>query len=439
MAKKLNEEDHDMLAQLGFDLDAEPPTKTVAQAFDETRATGGVREIEEFRAQHGRMPDSRQDISEYILAARLDKFRKSEESDILPETAGNQEIPSGKSVLSTGDEWIDKLDDDALLAELGIEESPITTLKFVRSAAERKAAAERKSADYIAQRDQCHDFSEFKPLFEKIQREIKAKTRGTRLFRGNPQIEKGRYFILNGQIAYVASKDGTFTDNHGFRDARLRVIFDNGTESDLLMRSLQKALLADKAGRRITESDISALPMFAQQEDNDDGGETSGRIYVLRSNSDNPYIVENRDFIHKIGVTGGSVEKRIANAVNDPTFLMADVEIVNTYRLLTTGHREINRVKLENMIHRIFGSAQCDMAISDRFGGSVRPQEWFLAPYSVIDEAIRRIGHAIENGRMIDFTYDRETCQLQNDNPEPDDCPEIDDCPKPDNCPELDF
>ena len=424
MTGRFSKEDHDLLAQLGVDPGMEPPVKTAAQASDETRATGGVREIEEFRAQHGRMPDSRQDVSEYILAARLDNFRKSEESDIPLEIAGNQGIPSGKSVLSTGDEWIDELDDDALLAELGIEESPITTLKFVRSAAERKATAERKSADYVAQRDQCHDFNEFKPLFEKIQREIKAQTRGTRLFKGNPQIEKGRYFILNGQIAYVARKGETFIDNHGFRDARLRVIFDNGTESDLLMRSLQKSLVADKTGRRITEPDITALPMFAEQENND--GETSGRIYVLRSKSDHPHIAENRDLLHKIGVTGGSVEKRIANAGNDPTFLMADVEIVNTYRLQTTGHRKINRVKLENMIHRIFGSAQCDIKVPDRFGIPVRPEEWFYAPYSVIDEAITRIGHAIEDGNRIDFAYNRETCQLQNDNPEPDDCPEPD-------------
>ena len=423
MTRRLNEEDHDMLAQLGIDLGAASPEKVVVQESDETRATGGVKEIEEFRARHGRMPDSSQDVSEYILAARLDKFRKSEESDIPSETAGNQGISSVKSVLSTGNEWIDELDDDALLAELGIEDSPITTLKFVRSAAERRAAAKRKSADYIAQRDQCHDFDEFKPLFEKIQRELKTKIRGTRLFGGNPQIEKGRYFILNGQIAYVARKDKTFTDNHGFRDARLRVIFDNGTESDLLMRSLQKALVADKAGRRITEPDITSLPMFAEQENNDDG-DTSGRIYVLRSKSDDPYIVANRNYVHKIGVTGGSVEKRIANAKNDPTFLMADVEIVNTYKLQTADRRKINRVKLENMIHRIFGSAQVDIKVPDRFGVPVQPKEWFFAPDFVIDEAITRIGHAIGNGKMIDFTYNTETCQLQDDNPETDDCPE---------------
>ena len=148
------------------------------------------------------------------------------------------------------------------------------------------------------------------------------------------------------------------------------------------MRSLQKALQQDPAGRRIMEP--SAGPLFADQ--NEEGDEASGIVYVLRSKSDHPTIAAHRDVLHKIGVTGGDVARRVANARLDPTFLMADVEIVATYELYN-----IDRTRLENLIHRIFGPARLDIEIKDRFGQPVIPREWFLVPLFVVDEVIDKI------------------------------------------------
>ncbi|MGH7002103.1 MAG: GIY-YIG nuclease family protein, partial [Stellaceae bacterium] len=201
------------------------------------------------------------------------------------------------------------------------------------------------------------------------------------------------------QKAYVAAMEEPFANEHGDIDARLRVIFDNGTESNLLMRSLQRALQQDPTGRRIIEP--SAGPLFAGQ--NEEGDEASGIIYVLRSKSDHPAVAAHRDVLHKIGVTGGDVARRIINARLDPTFLMADVEIVATYELYN-----INRTKLENLIHRIFGAARLDIEIKDRFGQPVIPREWFLAPLFVIDEAVERI----KNGTITGYTYDPKTASL---------------------------
>lgn len=148
------------------------------------------------------------------------------------------------------------LDDDALLAELGIEaEAPeITELRYVRSNAERKAAED------VANREACADFEKFKPLFEQVQRELDTGMRETRPFELKAEIEKGRFFIVGGQKAYVAEKGEQTLTDQGRTDARLRVIFDNGTESNMLMRSLQRALNKDDAGRRIT--DPVAGPLF---------------------------------------------------------------------------------------------------------------------------------------------------------------------------------
>ena len=166
------------------------------------------------------------------------------------------------------------------------------------------------------------------------------------------------------------------------------------------MRSLQRALHKDEAGRRIT--DPVAGPLFAGE--NEEGDQVSGTIYVLRSKSDHPVVAANRDVLHKIGVTWGDVARRIANARLDPTFLMADVEIVATYELYN-----INRTKLENLIHRIFDPARLDIEIKDRFGQPVIPREWFLVPLFVVDEAIEKI----RDGTITSYTYDAKAALLR--------------------------
>ena len=141
--------------------------------------------------------------------------------------------------------------------------------------------------------------------------------RETRPVELKAEIKPGRFFIVGGQKAYVAEMGKEFTQQYGDKDARLRVIFDNGTENNMLRRSLQRALHKDAAGRRIT--DATAGPLFAGQ--TEDGDEVSGTIYVLRSKSNLPFVAENRDLVHKIGVTNASVEERIAGARLEPTFL----------------------------------------------------------------------------------------------------------------------
>lgn len=291
---------------------------------------------------------------------------------------------------------LEEFDDDELLAQLGVDgaaTADITELRHVRSIAEKRAAEE------IANRQRCEDFDRFKPLFEQVQKELGAGLRQTRRFERKSEIAPGRFYILGGQKAYIAGMEEPFTNEQGKLDARLRVIFDNGTESNLLMRSLQKALQQDPAGRRIIDS--SAGPLFADQ--NEEGDEASGVIYVLRSKSDHPVVAAHRDVLHKIGVTGGDVVRRIANARLDPTFLMADVEIVATYELYN-----ISRSRLENLIHRVFDPARLDIEIKDRFGQPVIPREWFLVPLFVVDEAVDRI----KDGTISGYRYDTKAAAL---------------------------
>ena len=395
MAKtKFTDEDDDLLAELGVEVESK---KTSVRTPREERIIAGFEEIQRFVEEQGRVPSHGEDndIFERIYATRLDQIRSQQECWDAVRDLDNQGLLDASlqsDVVSAED-----LSDEELLSELGVEidvNSDVTALRHVKPRAEIRAAEE------VADRTRCSDFDKFKPIFEAVQKELESGMRETRPFKDDATVNKGNLFILSGQKVYIAEKGEEYLPEHGRPDARLRVIYDNGTESDLLMRSLQRALNKDEHGRRI--SDPSAGPLFSGEAGEDDLA--SGKIYVLRSKSDHPVVKESRDVLHKIGVTGGSVEKRIANAAHDATYLLADVEVVATYELFN-----INRTKLENLIHKIFDRARLDIEIKDRFGHPVVPREWFLVPLFAIDEAVEKI----KDGTIADFFYDPEQAMLR--------------------------
>jgi len=376
------------------------PEKKGGRTPREERVIAGFEEIQRFTEKHGRAPQHGEDrdIFERLYAVRLDRLRKLDEYRALLSTLDHQGLlnaADGADLIPVED-----MDANALMAELAGAggESEITELRHVRSTAEKRAAEE------IANREQCHDFLKFKPLFAQVQQDLEQGVRATRPFVKDAgflkaDISEGQFFILGGQVAYVAEVGETFKAPNGESDARLRVIYSNGTESNLLLRSLQRALYKDEAGRRIT--DPVAGPLFAGE--SNDGDLASGTIYVLRSRSDHPVVAAHRDVLHKIGVTGNDVARRIANAKLDATFLMAEAEIVATYTLYN-----INRTRLENLIHRVFDPARLDIEIKDRFGNPVVPREWFLVPRFVVDDAVEKI----KDGSITRFVYDPATASL---------------------------
>jgi len=373
------------------------PKKEKKLTPGEERIIAGFEEIQRFVEDHGRPPQHGEDrdIFERLYAVRLDRIRALEECREVVADLDHQGLLAGGTDVQG--ESAENLDDDELLAELS-DMAPggeLTELRHVRSTAEKRAV------DEIANRTRCEDFEQFRPLFQQVEAELKAGIRETRRFGQDPSVEQGNFFILNGQMVYVAEVGEDFKAPNGERDARLRVVYSNETESDILLRSLQRALYKDETGRRITEHD--AGPLFRDTLEDDDV--ETGTIYVLRSKSENPFVAEHRELIHKIGVTGGKVEARVANAEHDATYLLAEVEVVATYKLAG-----INRTKLEALLHRVFAPAQLDLQIKDRFGHPVKPREWFLVPLSVINEAVDRI----RDGSITQMAYDPQTASLVN-------------------------
>ena len=392
MARKFTEEDDALLAELGVDIE---PRKAVVRTPQEERIIAGFEDIQRFVEKNGRAPchDPDGDIFQRLYAVRLERIRDQEDCRALLTPFDHQALLNGKR--ETGTAAMDDLDDDALLAELGVEagEADVTRLRHVRPSAEKRAAEE------VAIRRECPEFDTFRPVFERVQRELDAGIREARRFRDEASIEPGQLFILGGQKVLVAEKGEEFRNAQNRRDARLRVIFDNGTESNMLRRSLERALQKDETGRRIPDN--WAGPLFADR--STDGDQATGTIYVLRSHADIPFVAENRELVHKIGVTTSKVESRIAGARLDPTYLMADVEVVASYQLYN-----VDRGKLERLIHRIFDSVRLDVEIEDRFGNPVVPREWFLVPLPAINEAVEKI----VDGTITKYTYDAKSATL---------------------------
>jgi hypothetical protein len=394
MPERVTDEDLDLLDELGVDTAAATAGGRTAK---EQRIIAGFEEIERFVEQHGRVPEhgENRDIFERLYAVRLDRVRESAECrEVLKDMDARGLLGAGDQASESLTE--DESNDEDLLASLGVETSPandVTEVVHVRSRAEIQAAEE------IAKRTPCSDFDQFKPLFEKVQQELETGQRQTVKYKEYAEVKKGDLFVLDGQKVMVAGLGKRFVSEYGRPDRRLRVVYDNGTESDLLVRSLQRALYKDKASRRITEPGFG--PLFSEVEHEDDLA--TGYIYVLRSKSEHPFVAANRSVIHKIGVTGGDVKTRVANAKKDPTYLLADVEIVATFKLAN-----VNRKALEALLQKFFGRARLDLELKDRFGSQVEPREWFLVPLPVIDEAIQKI----KEGTIANFRYDPETAGL---------------------------
>ena len=361
----------------------------------EERVITGFEEIQTFFEENGRLPVQGvdNDIFERLYTVRLDQIRANHEYRDLVQDLDHQGLLKDTEQVAEAEYG----NDAELLAELGVappKEGDITFLKHVKTRQEVRAVKE------IANRTKCEDFDNFKPIFESVQQDIKTGLRSTVAYRDFAKIEQGDWFILSGQMVYIAEVGELFVNKNKQKDGRLRVVYDNGTESDILLRSLQRALNKDATGRRITSASLG--PLFEGLSDENDI--ESGTIYVLRSLSDHPVIAENRDVIHKIGVTGSKVETRLSKAKLDPTFLMAEVEVIATYELFN-----INRVKLESILHRFFESAKLNLKIMDRFGNPVTPKEWFLVPFNVIDQMVEKI----KDGSIGNYIYDIESASIQ--------------------------
>lgn len=357
-----------------------------------------LNDVTRFFEQHGRLPDANaSNYEEMRLGTIWENLAKSpseelRQADRLGLLARKEEVAEVS--------WRDEVEDDDIpdslddiFADDGLDVQPeLVQLKHVTPAAERQMPDHR--ADFIP----CKDFDQFAGLFETMQQALDSGAREATLIEKWAVIEpvEGDFFIRNGLLAYIAEK-GESTQRGGARDHRLRVIFSNGTESDPLMSSFRKSLTEDKTARVVQRLGLGPLDPDWET----DKVSLSGTIYVARSLSEDPAIRPQRDILYKIGVTSQDVRRRVADARNDPTFLLAPVEIVATYEL-----QNLSRSKVENLLHRFFDSARPgELFIIDRFGKRIRPREWFY----VLPEHVGQAAQLIRDRQLHLHQYDRAT------------------------------
>ena len=368
-------------------LDVKLSTST--PSTEEQRILNSFEEINRFIDRFKRNPGETESpsVSEQGLRIRLTGLvNNSDIHEILCPHDRHGLLPQeGVTEPQTLDEILD-IDDELL----STPQDDIFNLVHARPAAAK--------TDKVSERQVCEEFDKFKPLFDQCVREINEGKRKTIKFAKEQEITAGEFFILNGVMAYVAEVGKTHIRGRK-KNARLRLIFDNGTEGNNLLRSLATELYKDPNGRRVTTPD--AGPLFDAQVE--EGDTQTGMIYVVKSLSDDPEIRKLDGMLHKIGFTAGKMEVRIQNAKDDPTFLMAPVHPVATYTLYN-----IDKVKLEHLLHSFFADARLDIDITDRFGKKVKPREWFLLPIEVIAEAITRL----QDESIIDHRFDPDTASI---------------------------
>lgn len=365
-------------------LDAPEKPKKITAADRLERA---FLEIVEFRRAHGRIPSSTtREIAERKLGARLDGILTNEEKIAALkhlDEFGMLEVPEAPASLDdllAGDD-LDLLGDESGL--LDVSDLPM-----------RKAP---NSPDSVAKRKKSLDFHQFEHLFKTKHAELAEGAVRLAPFKGLPTVEEGRFFVLNGIMLFVAEVGETKTMVVGGKPEpkqRLRVIFENGTESAMYRQSLS-IRLHEQEGKVITRTGFEHEEIF-------DADKESGHIYVLQSLSDDPQIAGIED-LHKIGFSTTSVEQRVKNAEKSPTYLMAPVKIVENYRTYN-----LKPSALEHLLHRVFAEVRIDLTQVDCKGRNYDPSEWFVAPRKVINQAI----NMIMSGEIVDYVYDPQLRKL---------------------------
>lgn len=251
----------------------------------------------------------------------------------------------------------------------------------------------KKKADYIAQHKLCENFNEYKPLFAKVHRELKQGRRSLVKINKTATLAEGRYYLVGGQMLLLEKIGELKRSSNFLPDARTRCIYENGTESDILLQTLRKNVVGD--GYAVTELQDESNRGFFDNSEVSANDKITGYIYILSSLSQDPAIKEVKN-LYKIGFSTNSVEQRIANAENEPTYLMAPVKIQASYKVVN-----MNSQKFEDLIHQLLKPVQFQVSVFDEKGIEHQPQEWFVVPLPVVDVIIQKI----MDGSIVGYTY----------------------------------
>jgi len=376
--------------------------KTTQVKTDEARLIDEFEEINVFFDKNHREP-SQGSMSEYALMARLKKVRNDEAFKKVLKAYDRHNLLGHVEMDSPTLE--DVLNDDSGILDTSDD---LSIFKYRHIPKEE----DRAKTDFVAKRKSLGDreFAPYEKMFHKVHQEIKDGRRRIVEFKdADTQLNEKSFYFIDGVMVYLEKLEGEKRQNENLshetlrrKDSRTRTIFENGTLSNMLYRSVAKAIYAGGA-KMVSDLDESEqLDVFVSPENITDEDESSGWIYILKSKSQRPEI-KDRQNLYKIGFSSTPVEERIKNAKNEATYLYDDVAIVETYQIYN-----LNAKKFEQLIHRLFASACLDIEFDTKDNLRVNPREWFIVPRNVIEEAIE----LIMNGEIVNYRFDARIQQL---------------------------
>jgi hypothetical protein len=362
--------------------------KSSSTVTSEDRLVHSFDEINNFIKENNREPKpDPTNISEYKLYSTLKGMRENEEKMIALKSndkfgllnVNKVEINSIDDILS--DDSLDILGDDLDL--FNFKHTPKDTERF--------------KSDFIGKRFKCKDFDKYEHLFKEVQEDLALGKRKLVEFKLS-DLKQDHYYVHNGMLfllekIYEREDKSDVKDTH--KDGRTRCIFENGTESNILYRTVGKNL--SNNGKSVTQNIDKVIDEFDESFGGivEDDKET-GHIYVASSLS-NKKEISTTENLYKIGYSTTTVEQRIRNAENDPTYLMAPVKIVSAWKCFN-----MNTQKFEQLIQRFFGKTCLDIDVFDNKGKRHRPREWFIVPLEVIEQVIV----LIISGEIVNYRYD---------------------------------
>lgn len=345
-------------------------------------------EITAFYKKNGKEPEPNiSDMHEFQLFSRLDGLRKNKEKAESLSELDEFNLLETKEISSVDDIFND--DDLGLLKD---DSESIFKIRHVPNKIDMP--------ENIARRKPCKEFNLYEHLFLDCKSELEADIREARSFSGEQQIKQGHFFILHGVMVYVAEVGEKETKNRKV-NARLKLIFENGTESNMLLRSLATELYKDEAGRRILDHQDKALEDLELIKPEDS---QTGFIYVLSSLSGKQEIKAQKD-LYKIGFSKTPVTERIKNAAKEPTYLMSPVKVEAVYECFN-----LNPQKFELLLHTFFGKSCLEISVRDMNGKEHKPREWFIAPMRVIEVAVQ----LLINGEIVNYSYNSLTNEIES-------------------------
>lgn len=341
------------------------------------------KQINEFFDKNGREPQAnRGNPIELMRSKSLESIRNNEQHcRALEQFDIHGLLPRFEEPKPDSIEVI--LADDSL-GILNLPDDSIFNLKHVKKTLE--------TSSHVAKRKKCANFEEYEPLFKQCHADLKSGTKEAVKFTGEQQIQKGMFFILHGITCYISDMEERRKRN-GKVNARLHLIFENSVESDMLLRSLATELYKDETGRRIVDKSDKSLDELLNITRDD---QKSGYIYILKSLSNEPEI-RSVNNLYKIGYSTTPVKQRIANADNEPTYLMAPVQLVSEFECYN-----MKAHKFEGLLHTFFGHSCLDVKVADHKGIAHTPREWFIAPLPCIKQAIQML----ITGDIVNYRYD---------------------------------